>query len=61
MSGAGYISNQIGMLTENELARQRNVLQQYGLPTSFKNIQVEAVLSAMKSDKKPQKRTKIFS
>lgn len=54
MSGAGYISNQIGMLTENELARQRNVLQQYGLPTSFKNIQVEAVLSAMKSDKKTQ-------
>lgn len=54
MSGAGHISNKIGILSKHELARQQNVLHQYGLPTHFKNIQVEEVLSAMKSDKKTQ-------
>ena len=56
MMGAGYIGNQLGMLSDAELHRQRSVLERYGLPLTYPGLDADAVTEAMKSDKKTQDR-----
>ena len=52
MMGAGSISNKMGMLTDDELERQRQLLESYGLPLSYPGMDVAAVTDTMQSDKK---------
>lgn len=52
MMGAAYIGNAMGMMSDDEVERQRAVLQSYGLPLTCGEINVEAVNNAMLSDKK---------
>ena len=52
MMGAAFISNGLGMLSEDGVERQRSVLQGYGLPVSGVDVDMAAVLEAMKVDKK---------
>ena len=52
MMGAGRISNLVGMLRDDELERQRALLESYGLPLSYPGMDVEAVTDTMQSDKK---------
>ena len=56
MMGAGHISNQMGMLSDDELARQRQLLESYGLPLSYPGMDVAAVTDTMQSDKKVRDR-----
>ena len=56
MMGAGYIGNQLGMLSDAELHRQRSILERYGLPLAYPGLDADAVTEAMKSDKKTQDR-----
>ncbi|MDA1347953.1 MAG: 3-dehydroquinate synthase [Chloroflexi bacterium] len=57
MMGAGHISRQMGLLSEAELERQRALLEAFGLPLSYPEVDAEAVIHAMKSDKKTQDKT----
>ena len=52
MMGAGMISARLGMLSERDLQRQRDLLEAYGLPVSCGGVDTDAVLRAMASDKK---------
>ena len=54
MMGAGYIGNRLGMLSDAELHRQRSILEAYGLPLTYPDLDADAVTEAMKSDKKTQ-------
>ena len=56
MMGAGYIGNQLGMLSDAELHHQRSILERYGLPLTYPGLDADAVTEAMKSDKKTQDR-----
>ena len=51
MMGAAFIGNDLGLTSDAEVARQRAVLEGFGLPVSRK-FDVEAVIEAMRSDKK---------
>ena len=52
MMGAAYIGESLGMLSPDEVARQRALLDAYGLPLSFPDMDIPAVNDAMLSDKK---------
>ena len=52
MMGAAYIGHAMGMMTEEEVHRQGAVLEGFGLPLSYGDIDVAAVAEAMRSDKK---------
>ena len=52
MMGAGRISNLVGMLRDDELERQRALLESYGLPLSYAGMDVAAVTDTMQRDKK---------
>ena len=52
MMGAGRISNLVGMLRDDDLERQRALLESYGLPLSYPGMDVAAVTDTMQSDKK---------
>jgi len=52
MMVAAHISNALGMLSTQEVERQRAVLEAFGLPVSFGEIDVAAVSRAMALDKK---------
>ncbi len=52
MMGAALIGNCLGMMSDEEVDRQRGVLEAYGLPVSYEDIDVEAVVRAMAMDKK---------
>ena len=52
MMGAGRISNLVGMLRDDELERQRELLESYGLPLSYSGMDVAAVTDTMQRDKK---------
>ena len=54
MMGAGHISSQMGLLSEAELERQRALLEAFGLPLSYPDVDADAVIHAMRSDKKTQ-------
>ena len=52
MMGAAYIGESLGMLSPDEVERQRGLLAEYGLPLSFPDMDIPAVNDAMLSDKK---------
>ena len=52
MMAAGHIAAEMGMLSAPDLARQRSVLETYGLPTTATDVDVDALKAAMLSDKK---------
>ena len=52
MMGAALISNSLGMLSAEEVDRQRAALQSFGLPVSCDDVDLDAVSEAMALDKK---------
>ena len=52
MLAAARISNEMGILDENELVRLKSVIERAGLPTEMPNLKVEEIIQAMKHDKK---------
>lgn len=52
MMGAAYIGESLGMMSVEEVDRQRSVLEAYGLPLRARDLDVETVSDAMMSDKK---------
>ena len=52
MMGAAFISRGLGMISEEEVERQRALLEAFGLPLSSAEMDVDAVSEAMRSDKK---------
>jgi len=52
MLAAGRISNQLGMLDQNELNRLKCVIERADLPTEIPGLQVKRLLQAIKHDKK---------
>lgn len=52
MMGSARMSQELGMLTADEVERQRKILQEFGLPLSAGEMNYEAVNYAMRSDKK---------
>jgi shikimate kinase/3-dehydroquinate synthase len=52
MAAAGQLSVELGMLTSAELARQRAVLEAYGLPVSASGVNIDELKAATLSDKK---------
>jgi 3-dehydroquinate synthase len=54
MMCAAEISRGMGLLTEEEIARQRAVLEQFNLPTSADGLDRERIMAAIALDKKVQ-------
>ena len=52
MMGAAAIGRGMGMMSADEVERQRDVLRAYGLPLDAKGVDPARVLEAMRSDKK---------
>ena len=52
MRVAGTISRELGLLNEDDFARQQALLRTFGLPDSAPGLSVDAVLEATLSDKK---------
>ena len=52
MMGAAYIGEEIGLMSADEVARQRAVLADYDLPLTCGEMDIDAVTNAMLSDKK---------
>lgn len=53
MMGAAYISHGLGMLSEEDVRRQRDLFEAFGLPTGYgPEVDTAAVSEAMRSDKK---------
>ena len=52
MMGAARIGEGMGMMTADEVERQRRLLESYGLPLTCGEMDIEAVSNAMMSDKK---------
>ena len=52
MIAAGEIGKGLGMLSDREVERQRAVLEAYGLPVVWKDVDADAVQEAMDMDKK---------
>ena len=52
MMGAAHIGNALGMLSGDEVERQRAVLEAFGLPVSCQGIDLAAAYEAMSVDKK---------
>ena len=52
MMGAAEIGRRLGMMTGDEVDRQRSVLSVYGLPVSWPELPSEDVVNAMVNDKK---------
>ena len=52
MLAAGRISNQLGMLDQNELDRLKCVIEKAGLPTEIPSLKARKLMQAMEHDKK---------
>ena len=52
MMAAAYISQEVGLLAGDDVARQRTALEAFGLPVSFEGADSSEVREAMRSDKK---------
>jgi len=52
MIAAAYISNKKGLMSTEQMKRQFEVLNLYGLPTSYPDIDIPATMLALRSDKK---------
>ena len=52
MMGAARIAQEMGMISEAVVARQRRLLERFNLPTRAQGLPVKDVLAAMALDKK---------
>ncbi|MDY6834019.1 MAG: 3-dehydroquinate synthase [Chloroflexota bacterium] len=52
MMGAGEISKQSGLLSDDSVIRQKEILERFGLPVSCPGIDPKAIMKAMEMDKK---------
>jgi 3-dehydroquinate synthetase len=52
MRAAALISNELGLLSDDDLARQQSLLRKFGLPESAPGLAAEAVIEATLLDKK---------
>ena len=52
MMAAATISNLMGMLSDDDVARQRSALEAYGLPLKYNGVDSAAIKDAMSMDKK---------
>ncbi|UCG83394.1 MAG: 3-dehydroquinate synthase, partial [Dehalococcoidia bacterium] len=52
MMGAARISQHIGMLSEDSVKRQEDVLRKFELPISCSGVDAESIMEAMELDKK---------
>jgi 3-dehydroquinate synthase len=52
MMGAAYLGNAMGLMTDDEVERQRRILSAFGLPLTYGEVDLDAVNKAMLSDKK---------
>jgi len=52
MMGAAHIARELGLVSEELVARQRTLLERFNLPTRAKGVHVDDVLRAMSFDKK---------
>ena len=52
MMGAAYIGEGIGLMSSDEVDRQRKVLSSYGLPLTYTGVEPSAIGEAMLTDKK---------
>ena len=52
MAAAAFIAREMGMLSAEEVSRQRAVVDRYGLPSSVQGVDPRAVRAAMSMDKK---------
>ncbi|MCY4529638.1 MAG: 3-dehydroquinate synthase [Chloroflexi bacterium] len=52
MLAAALISNRMGMLKDSEVDRQRSVLEAYGLPLKYRDVDPVSIKDAMSMDKK---------
>ncbi len=52
MVAAARISNKMGILDKDELARLNSVIEKAGLPTEMPDLKVKEIMQAMKHDKK---------
>lgn len=56
MMGAAMISQRLGLLPQEVVERQRAILQNFGLPTGYRDIDIKSILQAMELDKKVRER-----
>lgn len=54
MMAAGELSRRHGLLSSEELARQKTLLERFRLPTALPNVDLDSILDAMTLDKKSQ-------
>ena len=52
MMAAAGIAYRIGLIKSNLVDRQKHILESFNLPTTANNLNVNALISATKSDKK---------
>ena len=52
MTASAFIAAELGMLSPEDVSRQRAVIERYGLPTSVEGVDPRAVREAMSMDKK---------
>ena len=57
MMGAAYIGHAMGLMSAQEVERQRALLEGFGLPLSCGGVDIAAVSEAMESDKKTSGKT----
>jgi len=55
MLAAGRISNRMGMLSGNDLARLKSVIEKAGLPAEIPGLDTKKLIQSMKHDKKVQR------
>ena len=55
MLAAGRISNQMGLLSENDLARLKSAIEKAGLPIEIPGLDTKKLIQSMKHDKKVQR------
>jgi shikimate kinase/3-dehydroquinate synthase len=56
MMGAAMISQRLGLLPQEVVEQQRAILQNFGLPTGYRDIDIKSILQAMELDKKVRER-----
>ena len=52
MMGAAILSERLGLASQECVARQRDLLQRFGLPTAYRGVDINSIVGAMELDKK---------
>jgi shikimate kinase/3-dehydroquinate synthase len=56
MMGAAMISQRLGLLPGEVVEQQRSILQNFGLPTGYRDVDIKKIAQAMELDKKVRER-----